>query len=69
VCECTGLKLHPANRGAVWYRAELRPPAGVSAFEMFPFVNEEMEKEGAAIRAESRKSPLVAYCGKPRDFS
>src|SRR5438105_13853955 len=20
VCECTGLKLHPANRGAVWYR-------------------------------------------------
>lgn len=54
VSECTGLKIHPANRGAVWYRAELRPPEGVSAFEMFAFINEEMEKEGAAIRAESR---------------
>jgi acetylornithine deacetylase/succinyl-diaminopimelate desuccinylase-like protein len=54
VSECTGLQLHPANRGAVWYRAEIRPPAGVSAFEMFAFIIEEMEKEGAAIRAESR---------------
>jgi acetylornithine deacetylase/succinyl-diaminopimelate desuccinylase-like protein len=54
VSECTGLKIHPANRGAVWYRAELDPPAGISAFEMFAFINEEMEKEGAAIRAESR---------------
>ena len=53
VGECTGLKIYPANRGAVWYRAELRPPRGVSAFEMFAFVNEEMEREGAAIRAES----------------
>lgn len=53
VSECTGLKLHPANRGAVWYRAELKPPAGASAFEMFAFVNEELENEGAAIRAES----------------
>jgi acetylornithine deacetylase/succinyl-diaminopimelate desuccinylase-like protein len=54
VCECTGLKFYPANRGAVWYRADLQAPEGVSAFEMFAFVNEEMEKEGAAIRAESR---------------
>ena len=54
VCECTGLKFYPANRGAVWYRADLRGPAEVSLFEMFAFVNEEMEKEGAAIRAESR---------------
>jgi acetylornithine deacetylase/succinyl-diaminopimelate desuccinylase-like protein len=54
VSECTGLKLHPANRGAVWYRAALRPPPDVSSFEMFAFINEEMEKEGAAIRAESR---------------
>ena len=53
VAECTGLKLYPANRGAVWYRAELRPPSGVSALEMFAFVNEELENEGAAIRAES----------------
>jgi acetylornithine deacetylase/succinyl-diaminopimelate desuccinylase-like protein len=54
VCECTGLKFYPANRGAVWYRADLKAPPGVSPFEMFAFVNEEMEKEGAAIRAESR---------------
>jgi acetylornithine deacetylase/succinyl-diaminopimelate desuccinylase-like protein len=54
VCECTDLKIHPANRGAVWYRAELRAPKGVPALELFAFVNEEMEKEGAAIRAESR---------------
>jgi acetylornithine deacetylase/succinyl-diaminopimelate desuccinylase-like protein len=54
VLEITGLKLHPANRGAVWYRAELKQVEGGSLFEMFAFVNEEMEKEGAAIRAESR---------------
>jgi acetylornithine deacetylase/succinyl-diaminopimelate desuccinylase-like protein len=54
VGECTGLKIHPANRGAVWYRADLTAPAGVPALELFAFVNEEMEKEGAAIRAESR---------------
>lgn len=54
VAECTGLKFHPANRGAVWYRADLNAPPGVPAFEMFAFVNEELEKEGAAIRAESR---------------
>jgi len=54
VCECTGLKFYPANRGAVWYRADLKGPAEVSLFEMFAFVNEEMEQEGAAIRAESR---------------
>ena len=54
VGECAGLKIYPANRGAVWYKAELKPPPGVSAFEMSAFVIEEMEKEGAAIRAESR---------------
>ena len=54
VCECTDLKFYPANRGAVWYRADLKAPPEVSLFEMFAFVNEEMEKEGAAIRAESR---------------
>jgi acetylornithine deacetylase/succinyl-diaminopimelate desuccinylase-like protein len=54
VGECAGLKIYPANRGAVWYQAELKPPQGVSAFEMSAFVIEEMEKEGAAIRAESR---------------
>jgi len=54
VCECTGLKVHPANRGAVWYRAAFKPMEGVPLLELFAFVNEEMEKEGAALRAESR---------------
>ncbi|HEY9170775.1 MAG TPA: M20/M25/M40 family metallo-hydrolase [Verrucomicrobiae bacterium] len=54
VCECTGLKIYPANRGAVWYRAELAKLRGVSAFEMFAFVNEHLEKEGVALRTESR---------------
>jgi acetylornithine deacetylase/succinyl-diaminopimelate desuccinylase-like protein len=54
VLEITNLKLHPANRGAVWYRADLKKVVGASLFETAAFVNEEMEKEGAAIRAESR---------------
>lgn len=54
VSECTGLRFHPANRGAVWYRAAINPPAKASVLELFAFINEEMEKEGAAIRAESR---------------
>ena len=53
VGEITSLKIHPANRGAVWYRAELKLP-GISLFELAAFVNEELEKEGAALRAESR---------------
>ena len=54
VCECTGLKYYPANRGAVWYRASLKGLQDVSPLEIFAFANEEMEKEGAAIRTESR---------------
>jgi acetylornithine deacetylase/succinyl-diaminopimelate desuccinylase-like protein len=54
VGECAGLKIYPANRGAVWYKAELKTLQDVSAFEMSAFVIEEMEKEGGAIRAESR---------------
>ena len=60
VIETCGLKIHPANRGAVWYRAEFRGEAAgtqdatTSVFEMAAFVIEELEKEGAAIRSESR---------------
>ncbi len=53
VCECTGLKVHPANRGAVWYRAKLKAPEGGAVLELAAFVIEELEREGAAIRAES----------------
>ena len=53
VGEPTSWKIHPANRGAVWYAAKITPPSGLSAFELSAFVVEELEKEGAAIRAES----------------
>jgi len=53
VMEITDNKLHPANRGAVWYRADLSLP-DASLFEMSAFVVEEFEKEGRAIKAESR---------------
>jgi acetylornithine deacetylase/succinyl-diaminopimelate desuccinylase-like protein len=54
VCECTGLKVHPANRGAVWYRADLNGGRNLPLLELAAFVIEELESEGAAIRAESR---------------
>ena len=53
VLECSELRLHPANRGAVWYRIDLVVP-DVSHFEMAAFVIEQLEKEGRAIRTESR---------------
>ena len=53
VLECTDLDIHPANRGAVWYRAELELDPD-SVFECSAFVIEEMEKEGRSLRAESR---------------
>src|SRR6202012_2296993 len=53
VGEPTSLKIHPANRGAVWYAAKITPPSGVSALELSAFIIEKLEKEGAAIRAES----------------
>jgi acetylornithine deacetylase/succinyl-diaminopimelate desuccinylase-like protein len=53
VLECTGNRLHPANRGAVWYRVDVDAGGG-SALEACAFVVEEMELEGRAIRAESR---------------
>lgn len=67
--ECSGLVFHPANRGAAWYRVEVNAPAGVSAGELFAFVNEEMEREGAAIRAESRHPlfPQRPGANLPRD--
>ncbi len=53
VLECCGNNIHPANRGAVWYRADLSCP-GVNLFEMSAFVYEQMELEGRSIKAESR---------------
>ncbi len=53
VLECCGNKIHPAGRGAVWYKTEITVPS-VNQFEMAAFIIEEMEKEGRSIKAESR---------------
>jgi len=55
VLEATSLKVHPANRGAVWYRLEVEwrrlpevDPVGLAAECVLA-----LEAEGAAIKAES----------------
>lgn len=53
VLECTGSRLHPGNRGCVWYRIDGSVP-GVNLFEAAAFILAELEDEGRAIRAESR---------------
>jgi hypothetical protein len=53
VLECCGNNIHPAGRGAVWYKTEITVPV-VNQFEMAAFIIEEMEKEGRSIKAESR---------------
>jgi acetylornithine deacetylase/succinyl-diaminopimelate desuccinylase-like protein len=53
VLECSSSKIHPGNRGAVWYKIDAAVP-GTNLFEVSAFIVEEMEREGLAIRAESR---------------
>lgn len=53
VLECAGNNIHPANRGAVWYQADLKCP-GANLFELAAFIYEQLELEGRAIKAESR---------------
>jgi acetylornithine deacetylase/succinyl-diaminopimelate desuccinylase-like protein len=50
--ECCDNNIHPANRGAVWYKTALAGE-GLNLFELAMFVVEEMEKEGRSIRTES----------------
>ncbi|NOY80637.1 MAG: M20/M25/M40 family metallo-hydrolase [Kiritimatiellaeota bacterium] len=52
VLECTGNDLHPANRGAVWYKATIRTH-GVSKLEAAARCVLALEEEGARIKAES----------------
>lgn len=54
VLEVTGGAVHPANRGAVWYQAELRREAAdVRLAELAAAVILALEDEGAAIKKES----------------
>ncbi|MCB9867841.1 MAG: M20/M25/M40 family metallo-hydrolase [Phycisphaerales bacterium] len=59
VLECTSGRLHPGNRGCVWYRVEGAAP-GVNLFEATGFIIAELEDEGRAIRAESNH-PLYPH--------
>ena len=59
VIECCDNRIHPANRGAVWYKAELSC-AGLPLLEAAAFVIEEIEKEGRAIKAEKPSSAFPA---------
>jgi acetylornithine deacetylase/succinyl-diaminopimelate desuccinylase-like protein len=52
VVECTENRIHPGNRGAVWYRIDWRL-SGVDLFEAAAFIVEALESEGRALRAES----------------
>jgi len=55
VHEITELRLHPANRGAVWYKIELDTLGDpmVNLLEMAACVVLALEKEGGKIKAES----------------
>jgi len=53
VVEATENRVHPANRGAVWYKTVMSLP-GANLLELAAFVVEEIEKEGRSIRSESR---------------
>lgn len=53
VLECCGSQIHPGNRGAVWYKVEGNVPGG-RALEAAAFVVEQLEREGRAIKSESR---------------
>lgn len=52
VLECTDGRVHPGNRGCVWYKIEGDLP-GVNLFEAASFIVEELELEQQVIEAES----------------
>ncbi|MHB1157519.1 MAG: M20/M25/M40 family metallo-hydrolase [Phycisphaerales bacterium] len=53
VLECCDSHIYPGNRGAVWYKVEGDVP-GDRSLEAAAFIVEQMEREGRAIKSESR---------------
>lgn len=53
VLECCSSRIHPGNRGAVWYQVT-GGLEGVNMLEAGAFIIDEMEATGRAIKAESR---------------
>ncbi|MAE62643.1 MAG: hypothetical protein CMJ18_00090 [Phycisphaeraceae bacterium] len=53
VLEICENRIHPANRGAVWYKVEAKVP-DTHLLEAAAYVVAQLEREGRAIRAESR---------------
>ena len=52
ICEATDSRVYTANRGALWYQAELSAPPGLVA-ELAAYFVLALEEEGRAIKAES----------------
>ena len=53
VLECCDSQIHPANRGALWYQVSIPRGAGRQPILLAMEIVRELEKEGAAIKAES----------------
>ena len=53
VMEITELKVHPGNRGALWYKVAMNPAEGIPPVEMAARVVLALEEEGRQIKAES----------------
>ncbi|MEW6360106.1 MAG: M20/M25/M40 family metallo-hydrolase [Planctomycetota bacterium] len=53
VFEITEMKVHPGNRGALWYMVTMNPAKGINPVEMAASVVLAMEEEGRRIKAES----------------
>ncbi len=61
VLECCDQQIHPANRGAVWYKIEIPTDQITQPVDLAMEIIQEFEKEGAKIKAES-SHPLFLQC-------
>ena len=59
VLECTNGRLHPGNRGCVWYKIEGNLP-DANLFEAAAFIIEELELEGRGDSCRVRPPPVSA---------
>ena len=53
VLECCDQQIHPANRGAVWYKIEIPTDQITQPVDLAMEIIQELEKEGAQIKSES----------------
>ncbi len=53
ILECCDQQIHPANRGAVWYKIEIPTDQFTQPVDLAMEIIQELEKEGAQIKSES----------------